>query len=134
MLSAILGIFVYYGLPVAMLEFNTELILIIFFLLLFGMILGLVLVATNIQPSLEKLFLYLFLFWESKSTRTVLKKNMLTHKKKNRLTAIIYSLSLGGIIFLLTSANIQINLIIETITITNADIAIKGDGDTIDNI
>ena len=50
--------------------------------------------------------MYLLLFWESSSMRTVLKKNMITHRRKNRLTAIIYALSLGSIIFLLTSASL----------------------------
>ena len=58
---------------------------------------------------------------------------MLTHKKKNRLIAIIYSLSLGCIIFLLTSANLQINFISEEITVTDADISIKGHGSEIDH-
>ena len=66
--------------------------------------------------------------------RTVLKKNMVTHRRKNKLTAIIYSLSLGCIIFLLTSANLQMNFITEVSTITDADIKINGRGKTIDTI
>lgn len=130
-LSVILGIFVYYGLPVALLEFNIELLLLIFFTLLFGMITGLVLIATNLQPSLERLFLYLFFFWETSGMRAVLKKNMVTHRRKNKLTAIIYSLSLGCIIFLLTTANVQMNFITELLTYCDADISVFGNGATI---
>ena len=48
--------------------------------------------------------MHLFLFWETKAMKTVLRKNMIAHKRKNQLTAIIYALVLGCIIFLLTSA------------------------------
>ena len=55
----------------------------------------------------------------------MLKKNLIAHKRKNRLTAIIYALSLGCIIFLLTSANLQINLIVGIVSKASADIRIK---------
>ena len=81
-------------------------ILVIFFALLFAILLGLILLAVNLQPVLEKILLYVFLFWEKKSMRTVLKKNLVSHKEKNMLTAVIYALSLGSVIFLLTSLNL----------------------------
>ena len=108
------GIAVYYGLPIAMLELKVGLLLSIFFILLLGMLLGLVLIAVNVQSTLEQFLLTILLFWEKKSMRTVLRKNMITHNKKNKLTAIIFALSLGCIIFLLTSASLQINLINST--------------------
>ena len=110
--AVFLGILIYYGLPLALLQLNFGLILTIFFILLLGMLLGLVIISINLQPALEQLLLLLLLFWENKSMRSVLKKNMISHRQKNRLTAIIYALSLGSIIFLLTAANLQINLIV----------------------
>jgi len=98
------GIAIYYGLPLAMLELNLGLILIIFFAILMGLLTGLVIFSVNLQGALEFLLMHLLLFWESKSMKMVLRKNMTTHKRKNRLTAIIYALTLGCIIFLLTSA------------------------------
>ena len=59
--------------------------------------------------------------------RAVLKKNLVAHKRKNRLTAIIYALSLGCIIFLLTSANLQISLIVDMSKKADSDINIDGD-------
>ena len=56
--------------------------------------------------------------------KTVLRKNMVAHKQKNQLTAIIYALTLGCIIFLLTSANLQIEMINSIETISEADIVI----------
>ena len=110
-LAVIFGVAVYYGLPYALLQLNLGMILTIFFMLLLGMLLGLVLFAVNVQSALELALLYLLFFWEKASMRAVLKKNLIAHKKKNKLTAIIYALSLGCIIFLLTSANLQISFI-----------------------
>ena len=104
--STVIGIIVYYMLPIALLEQNLGLILNIFFMLLLGMLLGLVLFAINLQSSMELALLYILLFWEKRSMRMVLRKNLVAHKRKNKLTAIIYALSLGCIIFLLTSANL----------------------------
>ena len=56
--------------------------------------------------------------------RIMLKKNFIAHKRKNRLTAIIYALSLGCIIFLLTAANLQINLIVGMQDRASADIRV----------
>jgi len=111
-LAFVNGVIVYYFLPLAMLKLKLGLIFQIFFMLLLGMLKGLVLIAVNLQPSLERALMYLLLFWEKASMRTVLRKNLIAHKRKNRLTAIIFALSLGSIIFLLTSANLQINFIV----------------------
>ena len=104
--SVIFGFAIYYGLPVALLSLNFGLILTIFFMILMGMLLGLVLVSVNLQGALEHALMHLLLFWESKSMKMLLRKNMIAHKRKNQLTAIIYALTLGCIIFLLTSANL----------------------------
>ena len=40
--------------------------------------------------------------------RTLIKKNLIAHKKTNQLTSIIYALTLGCIIFLIEAANLQI--------------------------
>ena len=123
-ISVVLGIVVYYGLPQAMLKLNLGMILSIFFLLLMGMLLGLVLASLNLQPALERLLLHVFFFWEKNSMRTILKKNMIAHRAKNKLTSIIYALSLGSIIFLLTSANMQINMIVSDSALAGSDISI----------
>lgn len=109
--AVVFGISIYYGLPFAMLELNFGLLLTIFFAILIGLILGLVLIAINLQGTLELILMHLLLFWETKAIKALLRKNMVSHKKKNQLTAIIYALTLGCIIFLLTSANLQIETI-----------------------
>ena len=109
--GVIFGIIIYYGLPVAMLKLNFGLLLKIFFIILMGMLVGLVMLAVNLQGALEFILMHILLFWETKAMKTVLRKNMATHRSKNQLTAIIYALTLGCIIFLLTSANLQIETI-----------------------
>ena len=116
---------VYYLLPLALLELNIGLILTIFFLLLLAILLGLVMMAINLQSALEKLLLYVFCFWEKKSMRTVLKKNLISHRKKNKLTSVIFALSLGSTIFLLTSASLQLSNLDDFINIADADINVQ---------
>ena len=54
--------------------------------------------------------------------RTLLRKNLGAHKQRNYLTSIIYALTLGCIIFLLVTANLEIQSIAATSEIANADI------------
>lgn len=65
--------------------------------------------------------------------KALIKKNMKSHKQKNQLTAIIYTLTLGSIIFLLTSANLQIETITSLNTFTGADILIEGAAENVDS-
>ena len=95
-------------------------------MILMGLLLGLVLISVNLQGAIELILLYLLLFWETKAMKTMLRKNMKAHRHKNQLTAIIYALTLGCIIFLLTSANLQISTINSMDTIAKADIVVTG--------
>ena len=47
-IAVLFGISIYYGLPVAMLQLNLGLILSIFFMILMGLLLGLVLISVNL--------------------------------------------------------------------------------------
>ena len=99
------GVSIYILLPQSLLSLNLGLLLDIFFLILLGMILGLTLLAVNLRGFLEKILVYVLLFWERKSMRRLLRKNLAAHRSHNYLTSIIYSLTLGCVIFLLCSAN-----------------------------
>ena len=125
-IAVLFGVAIYLGLPLAMLQLNLGLILTIFFMILMGLLLGLVLVSVNLQGIVEFFLMHLLLFWETKAMKTLLRKNMQAHKRKNRLTAIIYALTLGCIIFLLTSANLQVITINELSTIGGSDIVLTG--------
>ena len=108
LLAVIVGITIYIVLPQALLAENAGLILEIFFLILVGMILGLALLSANLRGFLEIIMTYLLLFWEKKSMRSLVKKNLVAHKHTNKLTSIIYALTLGCVIFLCIALNLVI--------------------------
>ena len=83
-------------------------ILRIFFFILLGMLLGLSLLALNVQRLLEIGLTYLLFFWEKESMKLMILKYLTAHKLRNRLTSIIYSLALGFIIFLIVSYQLQV--------------------------
>jgi FtsH-binding integral membrane protein len=87
---------------------NYGLILRVFFFILMGMLLGLSLLAFNIQRIIEVVFTHVFLFFESKTMKMMVLKNLTSHKLRNKMTSIIYSLALGFIIFLIVTYNLQI--------------------------
>lgn len=99
---------IYYFLPLAMLSFNFALILEIFFFILVGMLFGLSLLAFNLQRFLEVFLTYVLLFFETKSMKMMIRKNLEAHKMRNKLTSIIYSVALGFIIFLVVSAKVEL--------------------------
>jgi hypothetical protein len=107
-IGVLAGIAIYYLLPLAVLNFNISLILEIFFFILLGMILGLTLVSLNLQRMVELILVHIFLFFERKSMKLMILKNLIAHRESNKLTAIIFSLTLGSIIFVVVAANLQI--------------------------
>ena len=110
---------------------NAGLILQIFFAILGCLILGLVLLTANLRGAIEKVVVYVLFFWEKRSLRRILKKNLVAHKHTNKLTSIIYALTLGCVIFLCVS----LNLILKTVNGSNggtkigSDISVFGDED-----
>ena len=107
-ICVVYGVGIYYLLPLSLLTGNLTLILYVFFFILMGMILGLVLLAFNFQKIIEICLTYLLFFWERKSMRLMIMKNLDLHRQKNKMTAIIYSLTLGTIIFILVTLSLQI--------------------------
>ena len=75
------------------------------------MILGLTLLTANLRGFLETIVVYILFFWERKSMRALLRKNLIAHKQTNKLTSIIYALTLGCIIFLCVSLNLLLKSI-----------------------
>ena len=73
-----------------------------------GLILGVTLLAINLRGAIEFILIYVLLFWEKKSMITLIRKNLIAHKRTNELTSIIYALSLGCIIFIIVAATLQI--------------------------
>ena len=123
-IGVLFGVSIYYYLPMALIRENYNMMLQIFFLILLGMLFGLTILSMNLQGILERFLIALLLCWESKSMRTMLTKNLIAHKQRNILTSIIYALTLGCIIFLVVSANLQLQQITDLNTIGNADIVV----------
>lgn len=68
---------------------------------------------------------YIFFFWERKSMRAILKKNLIAHKGTNKLTSIIYALTLGCVLFLCVSLNLVINSVSSLSGIPGTDIYVN---------
>jgi len=105
-LGSLYGIAIYYVLPTAVISLNLGLMLSIFFSILLGMILGLTLIAFNLQRIVELVFIQLLLFFEIKSMKILIGKNLSAHRETNKMTSIIFSLTLGCIIFIVVASNL----------------------------
>jgi len=79
-ISVLYGCGIYYLLPLSLLTGNLTVFLYVFFFILMGMILGLVLLAFNFQKILEVCLTYLLFFWERKSMKLLIMKNLDLHR------------------------------------------------------
>lgn len=104
----VFGGLIYYVLPLGLLSSNFSLLMNVFLFILIGMLLGLVLVALNLQHMVERSLAWAFFFWESRGIRNLVVKNLVAHRVRNQKTSILYALSLGFIIFINVAYNIQI--------------------------
>ena len=69
LICVLYGTGIYYLLPYSLLTMNLSLVLGIFFVILIGMILGLVLLAFNFQRLFEIVITKILFFWEKKSMK-----------------------------------------------------------------
>lgn len=95
-----------------------------------GLILGLTLLTANLRGALETTIVYILFFWERKSMRALLKKNLMAHKATNKLTSIIYALTLGCIIFLCVSLNLVLESVSNLGVMPDSDINVGVDSHT----
>lgn len=108
LLATLYGMSIYYLLPLSLLSFNFSLVLKIFILILVGMLLGLTMLAFNLQRFVEIVFTYVLLFFERKSMKRLVSFNLASHRQRNKMTSLVYSMSLGFIIFLIVSYRTQL--------------------------
>lgn len=94
------GFGVYYVLPLSLVSFNFSLAMTVFLFILFGMIFALATLIINFLPYINSFVASLLMFLERKSVRQVVSKNLIAHKERNQMTALMFSLTLGFIIFL----------------------------------
>lgn len=100
-IATVYGFGVYYVLPLAMLSYKLGLILQVFFFILLGYLLGLIMFAVNLQKVMENLMLRVFLFWEQPSMVVLIRNNLKSHSQKNKLTSTVFSMAIGFLIFLM---------------------------------
>ena len=121
------GLAIYIMLPLSLLKQNYGLILDVFLAILIGMLLGITLLVSNFQAFLEILLVYLFLFFEKSSMRLLVRKNLIAHRRRNKLSSIIYSMTLGAVIFLIVSSTLTLQQIsAKADEFTATDIYVEG--------
>lgn len=106
---ALFGFGVYYVFPLSLLAMNFALLLNMFFFLLIGMLFGMVLLSLNVGQMLERITVWGFFWWENASVPQVVLKNLVAHRVRNRKTTIMYALSLGFIIFINVTYQMQMS-------------------------
>jgi ABC-type antimicrobial peptide transport system permease subunit len=105
---AAFGGIIYYVLPLSLLSFNLGLLLNMFMFILGGMLLGLTMLALNLQHMLEHMVVYLFLWWDKRAIRSLVLKNLTAHRARNQKTTVMYAISLGFIIFISVAYTVQV--------------------------
>ena len=85
-----------------------SLMLNMFFIILTGFIVGITLLTNNFQGILEYILVKIGFFWERKAIKILLSKNLTAHKARNKLTSIVYALTLGCVIFLMVAVQLQV--------------------------
>jgi hypothetical protein len=98
-ISLMYGFGMYYLLPLSLVSFNLSLAFSIFMTIIFGMIYALALFFINIMPYINTIVIRLLLCLESASSRLMVYKSLIAHRERNQMTALIYSLTLGFIVF-----------------------------------
>jgi len=104
------GVTIYYLLPLALLSMNLTMVSQIIIFILVGLLFALTLLAFNTQSFVERVCTWIFLFFEQASIKAMVLKILAAHRRRNQMTALIYSLSLGFLLFLSISCRMQINV------------------------
>lgn len=77
------GVTIYYLLPLALMSHNLSLLSQIIIFIIIGLLFALTLLAFNIQSTVEWFLTHIFLFFEIKSTRSMVIKNLSSHRRRN---------------------------------------------------
>jgi hypothetical protein len=101
MITFIYGFSIFYTMPLSLLSMKISLLLGIFLFILIGLLVGLTLMAMNLQRFVEIALTYGALFWEKQSMRLLVLNNLKTHSLRNKLTSAIFSMSLAFNIFIM---------------------------------
>jgi hypothetical protein len=72
------------------------------------MLFGLILLSLNLEHILERLVVFIFFWWESPALPTLVLKNLVAHRVRNRKTTIMFALSIAFILFLAVTYRVEI--------------------------
>eukprot|EP01119_Soliformovum_irregulare_P011698 TRINITY_DN2957_c0_g2_i5.p1 TRINITY_DN2957_c0_g2~~TRINITY_DN2957_c0_g2_i5.p1 ORF type:complete len:779 (-),score=230.88 TRINITY_DN2957_c0_g2_i5:26-2362(-) len=128
LMMVVMGFVVYYIIPYAFTFGNLPLFFTILILILLGMLFGLSLIGTTLQPFAERLCIYILL-WGSdyRALSELVRKNLAAHGRRNIKTATMFTTALAFIIFAGASFALQGHTIGETVQLaTGADIVVYG--------
>ena len=119
----VVGFLVYYLIPYAFTYNNFALFLGVLQVILLSMVLGLCLVASTTQPWIERGVLWLIVWGSDAKLLGLMNKNMSAHRPRNQKTALMFTLSLGFMIFAGASFSLQAATVADTISsVFGADI------------
>jgi ABC-type antimicrobial peptide transport system permease subunit len=119
----VVGFLVYYLIPYAFTYNNFALFLGVLQVILLSMVLGLCLVASTTQPFIERGVLWLIVWGSDAKLLGLMDKNMSAHRPRNQKTALMFTLSLGFMIFAGASFSLQAATIADTVSsVFGADI------------
>jgi hypothetical protein len=102
---------IYYLLPKGLINQDITLLMFVFFTILLGLLIGLILISISFQYLIEKMLAYALLFWINATDFILILKNLSAHRFKNRRSSILYALSVALIVFLSVGIQIQIQTI-----------------------
>lgn len=105
-ITFVYGLGIFYLLPLSMLSLKVSLILQVFFFILIGLLVGLTLLAINLQRFLEIILTHVLLFWERQSMKLMILNNLKAHSLRNKLTSSIFSMTLAFNIFIMVQFNL----------------------------
>ena len=108
LITFIYGASIYYFLPLSLISLNFGMIGGIFLWILFGILLGFILLSRNLENILQKILTYTLLFFTRSYTKLLILKNLAAHRIKNKKTSLMFSLSVG--IFIMTSVGFDLIL------------------------
>ena len=107
-ITFIYGASIYYFLPLSLMSMNFGMMGTIFFWILYGILLGFILLSRNIEIFLQKILTYTLLFFTKSFTKLFILKNLVAHRLKNKKTSLMFSLSVGA--FIMSTVNFDIIL------------------------
>lgn len=94
--------------PLSLLNLNVTLLVYLFYGILIGMLSGLVVLSLNLEHIIELTVTWVCFFWENFAVRSLVLKNLVAHRVRNRKTSLMFALSLGFIIYIAVSFSLQV--------------------------